>query len=420
METVCDAVPTMSEVARQDVVRPVTPRTAESLARSVLLHLPAVTDALVATIYEQNSAYREVNSVPPDDLWRSCHDNVARVVEMIAGADHSTTDDYFDAARATGRRRAEQRMPLDDVLRSFRLGGRLVWEALIDEARVQGVDDSDALLDVASKVWEVVDTTSSQVAAAYHTAERQLVRADERRRSTLWEGLLHGRAKDRAFVQEAATVLDVPVDGPYAVVAIDNLIDDECTTSSLKRRLAGVRVGSAWQVRTRTVVGLLALGTESLDVVLRLLRDAVPAPAGLSSVVSGLSAADVAYRQAMLVRRTLTGGQVDVASLTERLPEALLLSAPELAEQLVQSWLVPLMKVPAAERQLLLDTLEQWVASGGSIRRTAELAHCHRNTVLNRLHRIHQITGRNLTDAAFQVELGLALRAIRLFPPQTR
>jgi len=55
-----------------------------------------------------------------------------------------------------------------------------------------------------------VDSTSSQVAAAYHSAERQLVRADERRRSTLWEGLLHGRGKDRAFVQEAATVLDVP------------------------------------------------------------------------------------------------------------------------------------------------------------------------------------------------------------------
>jgi hypothetical protein len=414
----------MSEVARRDAAEPVTPRTAESLAGSVLLHLPAVTDALVQTIYEQNPAYREVDSVPSDDLWQSCHDNVARVVQMIAGADRrpgrSATDEYFDAAHETGRRRAEQRMPLDDVLRSFRLGGRLVWEALIEEARAQGVVDSDALLDIASKVWEVVDSTSSEVAVAYHNAERQLVRADERRRSTLWEGLLHGHAKDRAFVQEAATVLDIPVNGPYAVVAIDNLIDDDRTAASLKRRLAGVRVGSAWQVRTHTVVGLLALRTESLDPVIRSLRDAVHAPAGLSSVVSGLANVDVAYHQATLARRTLPAGQAGVASLTERLPEALLLSAPELAEQLVRTWLVPLMKVPAAERELLLDTLERWVSAGGSVRRTAELAHCHRNTVINRLHRIHQITGRNLTDAAFQVELGLALRAIRLFPPQSR
>jgi PucR C-terminal helix-turn-helix domain/GGDEF-like domain len=419
--TLCDAVPTMSEVARRDAARPVAPRTAESLAGSVLLHLPAIADALVATIYEQNPAYRELDSVPPDDLWQSCHDNVLRVVQMIAGADGlDGSDDYFDAARETGRRRAVQRMPLDDVLRSFRLGGRLVWEALIDEARVLGVVDSDAMLDVASKVWEVVDSTSSQVAAAYHAAERQLVRADEQRRSTLWEGLLHGGAKDRTFVQEAATVLDVPVDGSYAVLAIDNLVDDECTTASLKRRLAGIRVGSAWQVRPRTVVGLLALGTQSLDAALRSLREAVHAPAGLSGVVAGLANVDTAYRQATLARRTLPAGQVEVASLTERLPEALLLSAPELADQLVQSWLVPLMKVPAAERQLLLDTLEQWVIAGGSVRRTAELAHCHRNTVLNRLHRIHQITSRDLTDAAFQIELALALRAIRLFPPQSR
>ena len=110
--------------------------------------------------------------------------------------------------------------------------------------------------------------------------------------------------EDRAFVQEAATVLDIPVNGRYAVVAIDNLVDDDCTTASLKRRLAGVRVGSAWQVRVHTVVGLLALGTEVPDTVLRSLRAAVRAPAGVSGVVSGLANVGVAYRQATLARRT--------------------------------------------------------------------------------------------------------------------
>jgi hypothetical protein len=393
---------------------PVVALTVESLAESVLLHLPALTDALVETIYEQNPAYREMGSVPRQDLWRSCHDNVARVVQMIA--DDSASDEYFDAAHATGRRRAEQRMPLDDVLKSFRLGGRVVWEALIDEARAQRMVESEALLDVATRVWEVVDRTSTQVAAAYHAAERYLVRADEQRRSTLWEALLEGRA-NRAFVQEAATVLDLPVTGRYLVVAIDNLVDDECTATSFQRRLAGIRVCSAWQVRPQTVVGLLALGTESPETVLRILRDVVHAPAGLSGVVSGLVEVDAAYRQAMLARRTLPAGQIDVAALTERLPEALLLSAPELAGQLVDTWLVPLMTVPAPERELLLDTLDKWVTAKGSVRRTADLAHCHRNTVLNRLHRVHQITGRNLTDDGFHLELGLALRAFRLFPP---
>ncbi|MCQ4079423.1 helix-turn-helix domain-containing protein [Streptomyces sp. RB6PN25] len=396
-------------------------RVAESLAASVLLRVPALTDVLVRTIYEQNPGYRLMTAVPADDLWQSCHDNIARVVQMVAGgaagSGRSAIEDYFDAAHATGQRRAEQRMPLDDVLRSFRIGGRLVWEALIEQAREQGTDDADALLNVASQVWEIVDTISSEVAVAYHRTERRLLRADEQRRAALWEGLLHGRAKDPAFAFEAARILGVPVDGRYAVVTVDVRAEEHHTAALLERRLAAARIDSAWQVRASTLVGLLALRNVSLDTALDVLQRAVDAPAGLSGVVPGLSDADVAYRQATLARRAVPSDRSEVASLEDRLPEALLLSSPELAAQLVQVWLAPLLKVSAAERQVLLDTLETWVAAAGSVRRTAELAHCHRNTVINRLHRIHQITGRDLTGAAFQVDLALALRAARLFPP---
>ncbi|HEX5121190.1 MAG TPA: helix-turn-helix domain-containing protein [Pseudonocardiaceae bacterium] len=409
----------MSGTARRGAAEPAWSRTAESLAGSVLLRVSAVTDALVRIIYEQNPTYRELRSVPEADLWQSCHDNITRVVQLIAAADdRPVAGDFYDAARETGRRRAEQGMPLDDVLRSFRLGGRLVWEALTDEARAQGVVDLDALLHVASRLWEVVDNTSSQVAVAYHTTERLLLRADEERRATLWEGLLHGRANDPAFAYEVAGILDLPVDGPYAVVAVDDLDEVDRTVTSLGRRLAAARVGVAWQVRAHTVVGLLALGATGLDAVLDLLRDGIPASAGLSGVVSGLAEVDVAYRQATLARRTLPAGQVGVVALAERLPEALLVSSPELAEQLVRSWLASLLTVPSVERRQLIETLEMWVIAAGSVRRTAELAHCHRNTVINRMHRIQQITGRDLTDPSVQVEIGLALRAIRLLPAQ--
>ncbi|HVV25292.1 MAG TPA: helix-turn-helix domain-containing protein [Pseudonocardiaceae bacterium] len=400
----------MSGTARRGAGRP---RTAESLAGSVLLRVPAVTDALVHVIHAQNPAYRELNSVPDDDLWQSCHDNITRVVQMIAGVDSS-----FDAAHATGQRRAEQGMPLDDVLRSFRLGGRLVWEALTDEARAQGIVDLDVLLQVASKVWEVVDSTSAEVAIAYHTTERHLFRADEQRKASLWEGLLHGRAKDPAFAYEVARSLALPVDGPYAVLAVDDVADADRTATRLGRRLAAARICAAWQVRAHTVVGLLALGATTVDDVLDLLRDRVSAPAGLSGVVAGLAEVDTAFRQATLARHTLPAGQVGVVALAERLPEALLVSSPDLAAQLIGAWLAPLSTLPALEREQLLETLRMWVRAAGSVRRTAELAHCHRNTVLNRMHRIQQIVGRDLTDAAVQVEIGLALRAIRLFPPE--
>src|SRR5256885_8315290 len=96
----CDAWPIMSS----------DPDGARVLAASVLLRVPELTDALVRTIQERNPAYREVKVVPLDDLRQSCHDNITRVLQLLATAGGAPDDDpYFDAPRATARRRAEQR-----------------------------------------------------------------------------------------------------------------------------------------------------------------------------------------------------------------------------------------------------------------------------------------------------------------------
>jgi hypothetical protein len=393
--------------------------TAEPLAIRVLARVSPLSDALVGAIQEHNPGYRTVDVVPIDDLWQSCHDNLTRVLELVAEqpahADSPDTDPRYDAARATGRRRAEQRMPLDDVLRSFRIGGRLVWEALIDQARADDAVDTEALLAVATRVWEVVDSTSAQVAAAYHAMERELLRADEQRRAVLWEGLLHGRATELAFAHEVSRVLGIPVDGPYAAVVVDSVIDSAADAdrgaATLARRLATKEIASAWQSRADLLVGIVALAGSTVDSVRAVLRATLDLPAGVSLVVQGLAEADVAYRQAVLARRTLLPGRNEIAVLEERLPEALLLSSPELADQLVRRWLGELMRVPGPERRLLLGTLQIWVATGGSIRQTADIARCHRNTVINRLQRMQAITGHDFGDPACQVELGLALRA---------
>ena len=392
--------------------------TAEPLALRVLAGVCPLTDDLVAAIQAENPGYRSAGVVPLDDLWHSCHDNLTRVLELVADPPgHGHTPDIdrrYDAARATGRRRAEQRMPIDDVLRSFRIGGRLVWEALIEAASADGSVNTDALLAMATRVWEVVDSTSAQVTAAYHQMERELLRADEQRRAVLWEGLLHGRGTELAFVHEASRVLGIPVEGPYAVLVVDAGTAAERTSVTAARRLASREIASAWQSRAELLVGIIALPMSTVDLALTLLSEVITSPAGLSLVVNGLAEADVAYRQAVLARRTLPLGRAEIAVLEQRLPDALLLSSPELAAQLVQRWLGDLLRVSAPERRLLLGTLQIWVATGCSIRQTADAARCHRNTVINRLQRMQSITGHDYGDPACQVELGLALRASAL------
>lgn len=397
---------------------------AQELAAAVLAQVPALTDLLVETIQGQNPGYRAVNVVADGDLRRSCHDNLTRVLQLLVGGGDPAGEgpgggpaDCYDAARATGRLRAVQRMPLDDVLRSFRMGGRLVWQALIGEARARGMAGTEELLQVATRLWEVVDTTSAQLAAAYHLAEQELLHADGRRRAALWEGLVQGSARDPGFAFEAGRMLGLPVAGRYAAVAADHRPDDEERAALLRRRLAARGIGSAWQVRGDTLAGLLSLGEAALDRAVGVLRATLTAPAGVSPVVDGLAATEAAYRQAALARRTVPAGCCEVAALDDRLPEALLLASPELAQRLAARWLAPLAGVAAPERRLLLGTLHAWVATGGSVVRTAEAVHCHRNTVLNRLRRLETLTGHDFAGGTVPVDLSLALRAAGLSAP---
>lgn len=372
-------------------------------------------DALVDTIVRDNPGYRATGVVPRADLWLSCLDNIRRLLELLADAVEGgglvadPTGPALQAARATGRRRAEQGQPLDDVLRSFRLGGRMIWEDLIEQAGDRlGADDVRVM---GTALWEVVDLTSSQVAVAYHGQERAMVRADEQLRAELWEGLLGGRAQDQAFAVQAGRSLDLPVDGHFLVV----------DTAELDVLLAGQDLAphaSSWVRRARGVVGVVVLRAEDPRGALADLRSVAAGRApgqafGVSAPVRGLGGIDAGHRQAVLAREAL-GSRPGFAAYEERLPDVLLLSAPEVADRLVRVWLAPLLALSASEAGPLLDTLRAWVAAGGSPSRTAELVPCHRNTVLNRLRRIGELTGRTLMDQAPPLDLELALRAHRL------
>ncbi|QIX25437.1 PucR family transcriptional regulator [Nocardioides sp. JQ2195] len=376
-----------------------------------------LTERLVATILHDNPAYAAGAVVPREDLHDSCRDNIVRVLELlalrVAGDSAPVTGPYFDAARATGSRRAEQGLPLDDVLRSFRVGGRLIWEDLIAQAGPVGMLDGDDLRIVGTELWHVVDDTSAQVAEAYHSTQRLQVRADEQRRAVIWEALLSGRGTDAAFVLEAARVLGLSPHGTVAVAVVDQPTVDRAATARITRRLAARGVASTWQHRSGSQVGVLELTTSDLGASVEVLGG-WGVPVGLSSVVGGLAATGSALGEAMLALRTVAPGSPGVALYQERLPEALLLTSPEVADRLVQLWLGPLLDLPAREGETLLETLECWIAAGGSASRTATLVPCHRNTVVNRIRRVVDLTGHELLEGAPPVELSLALRRWRL------
>lgn len=386
-------------------------RTVELLERHRRERVAQLTEQVVDALVPLDADYGK--GVSREDLAWSVRDNVDRVLEMIADpsllVDHSDRTPHFDAARATGRRRAEQGMPLDIVLRSFRVGARMVWEDLNEYAGAVDVPLGD-LREIGTRLWVAVDESSAQVAAEYHDVERGLLRAHEQHRASLWEGLLGGRAENPAFAIEAAAVLGIPSDGPHLVVALDP--SSIRNTTELEARFGAMRISATFVRRTADVVGVLSAPEHRLAEAAGVLREHGPGAGGISAPVGTLRDLGTGYRQASLALGSLAGRE-EVVVFDECLADALLLCAPEIADRLVEVWCAPLLALPGWESSTLLDTLTAWAEADGSSPQAADQLYCHRNTVVNRMRRISEVLGRELSRPV-PTELTLALRAVRL------
>ncbi|HSK60035.1 MAG TPA: helix-turn-helix domain-containing protein, partial [Actinomycetospora sp.] len=237
------------------------------------------------------------------------------------------------------------------------------------------------------------------------------------------EGRLAGRGRDPAVARDAARLLEVPEDAALLCVVAPTGEgrgdggDDPLPAPS--EALAGL-ASSVWHARSGEVVGVVVPGEgaggvggveAALPAVVAALRRRARGPVGVSPPVDGLGELDVAHRWARLAARTLPAGEATVAGLDERLPEALLVEAPDLGPRLRRAALGELLDLPGAERDTLLATLRAVLDADGSPSRAASALYCHRNTVMYRLTRVETLTGRRLADARDRLLLGLALAA---------
>ena len=374
------------------------------LAPRLLDQLDAMTERMIEVLLRTEPAYRELARGGSDDLRTSTRHNLERGLRALSGTGRSSACD----AREVGRRRAAQGIPLEAVLRAYRLGGQVTWEALLEASRTSGREHDALLLEVAGSVWRTNDVECSLVAEGYREEQRRLTAVDHQARQRTLDGLLDGRGGDPAFVRTASAMLGVPLDGrllAVAALAADEgvpALDDPA--GALLRR--GVR--SVWGVRSGAQAGLIALGSLGVTDVMDRLRALAEGAVGVSAVVDA-AGVGAAYRLAETAARTLPPGTAGVVAIDERLPEALLSNSPEIRSRLVGQSLGGLLELPDEEREVLLDTLAAFLGSDGSPTRAADELYCHRNTVMHRLRRIETVTGRKLTDSRSRLLWQLAL-----------
>jgi hypothetical protein len=307
--------------------------------------------------------------------------------------------------RESARSRAEEGLPLEDLLHAYRLGGRLGWKALLEAARP---DEYPALLAAAELLMRYIDSVSAAVAQTYLDEHQHLVSEEERRQRALVEALVHPE-------REVPSLRDLAEHVGFALAE---------SYRPFAKTLPGAPTHAHSQLasalRTRGVLALTegdrvtGLAAEDVDgAVFALPRGpyALGRPAPRAELAAAL---DDMRLLVGLARRDGLEGAIEVNEFSL---ELLLARAPDLGARLAERVLGPLESYAERRSSGLLETLEAFLACALDRRRTAQGLHVHPNTLDYRLRRIAELTGLEPGRPRDLALLELAVAQRKLTPP---
>jgi hypothetical protein len=347
------------------------------------------------------SAYR---SIPPEALNTEVDLELGHLLESAGGRRAALTDRERAELAAVGEERARQGVPVDDVLRAW----RICIEVVVDHAREVGqrlgVDDARVLEFVQTALVRS-DLTLVTIARAHRRTERAVVRAADARHANFVRGTLLGTIPS-AELRIQAEMYGLDPAGEY--IAVRARLGEAVTQCQLERAL-GLRDSEQNRSGLCAFVDGDAAGFLS------------EAPPGRIDGVVGcgpprpLDRLAESYRSA--ARALVTAGACglqgahDIASLGLRSTVAL---DAEVGELLRRRYLEPLAAASSASE--LIATLRAYLACGMHVERTATRLFVHQNTVRYRIARFEELTGASLGDieVLFEVWWASELSAMEL------
>lgn len=330
--------------------------------------------------------------VSEDELRLTAFEVFARITDVLVGA--MDEEELRTHAQSLGRRRAHQGVELATLIDAIQLDFTVLWEHL---RRAAGADQ-EALIDHVAQVHSVVTMYNLVVRDAYrleeargqHDVHRAHARHLERLFAAESLGALSIAEITRALNLDADCHFDVAVAHPTAAVELRALLDAPISSGeAFGHGVRGMFV-AFWPISQRPS------GQSTRDI-----------GAGLATIsgiffrdVIGLAGVRAAAQQAPRIFDAT--GPLD--HLTEA-PDALWAVAGDAIADFPASGITELTQA-ITELRLANAPLYQTITTYldcGSIKDSAEALHCHRNTVLNRLRQVTELTGLDITrpkDAA--------------------
>jgi hypothetical protein len=389
-----------------------------ALVSLLLARADDLADAMVTLIRQEVPFHQTSDLLSDEELWLTIRGHVESVFGPLAGLGRG-----FDTASSseTGRRRAVAGVPLPVVMHSYRVCFRYVWDEIRREAKRSGLASDADLVKAASAVWLAQDQFTQSMFAGYQEEMTKRFLSHEQERSALLQALFEGGMTDTAAIWEAADTMRIAVRGPHVVACADLTNIGRAVLPDAEQRLRAVGISSAWRLQPDIEVGILQVPERNrLESVVEVFKGYSATRIGLSPMFDDLADTSQALRFA---RTAMHASRLDRSCVTVFDEDALAVTsvgAPELMRRVSTNVLGALNELPDDERDLLLDTLEAWFDSNGSITQAASHLFCHRNTVHQRLQRLQQHTGRSVNNPREAAELCVALEANRrLVRPHT-
>jgi sugar diacid utilization regulator len=419
---------------------PATAADGRDAIRAIAARLEETRDALASRMIER---YREEivdyrlagEAFLRDEVYRVTHDLLGSLVEAIRSGE-PPGDAAFDPARRAAAKRVHQGIPMESFLHAVRILGQVVWEAVL--AGVEEPADREAALEITGQVMRFVDDLSTFVAASYSTeaqgasSDRAVLRRD------LLDALITGQG-DSERIRRLARTLRVRLGESYVVVLIRGAEGacDEHQGLPLTTRIALRRLVEEARAHLRPPEGTLLVGMRQGEVValypaaaatqleqIKQECDALgaglddDARIGFSSWHAGMAAIAVAYAEARDAVEIALGAGITgrAVAFNDVLIDHMVRSSPH-GDRILDQTIRPLVAYDRERQGDLVKTLRVYLDSGFNLTRSAESLSVHPNTVVYRLKRVKDLSGRDPYDPDDLLLLLLGLKLTELSCP---
>ena len=385
------------------------------LARELDGQVAALTAELAALFLEEIPAFQGDEAVR-ELMAASTSSNLSTIFDVLL---HGLPLDRIDvpaAAAAYARRFAQRDLPIESLLRAYRLGQERVTQWFLRGMGVRSLDAGMLLActqEIVSVLGRYIDQVSEHLIEIYETERKLWTQRTDAARAIALRTVLADDTLDVSTAEamigyrmrgwHIAAVAWVEIDAPEASRWVDSAVGVLASASGRRPLTVLVDDHTLWAwLSSPSSIRLDDQALGSLDA-------GSPLRIALGEPAAGLAGFRSSHREAL---RAKTVADMSGGLLSPVISFAKVSIAAMLSEDLdaLRAWVARTLGELAREDEAmarLRETVRVFLETGGSFTDAAARLHLHKNTVHYRVRKAEEIRGRPLGEGRLDVEVAL-------------